>query len=58
VPKPSAYYYKKHADHAGFAAPGAGKKGEEERKVDVPVVKVDGDAGIGAGASASTSAAV
>jgi hypothetical protein len=40
IPKPSAYYYKKHADHAGFSAPAAAKA---EMKVDVPEVKVELD---------------
>lgn len=30
VPKPSAYYYKKHSDHAGFS--GSGKKSESVQK--------------------------
>jgi hypothetical protein len=47
IPKPSAYYYKKHADHAGFSAPAA--KMAEKKVVDVPQVRIDADA------SASTS---
>jgi len=45
VPKPSAYYYKPHAAHAGFAAPG--KKEADNGKVDAskvaPTVAVQRD---------------